>query len=221
MTLLELAVSIGEAIDKLTILDIKCNKISDKRKDDVEKEYNILYEKLKDIVEEYKLYYNIMKQINLDIWDMMDILRDCQEISDEDYYKKCRECIESNDVRFRIKNKINSVSKSLLKEQKGYKVQRFIFDLKNINQKIDNRLIVIIKYYSFLYDEILIISNEENKSELENIFNYDPTVIIESNYEKNLSNNIIEINDSEKINDIEEKLKITDDIKKKYFSYIA
>ena len=43
--ILYLPVSLGEAIDKLTILDIKCHKITDKRKLDVQKEYNILYEK--------------------------------------------------------------------------------------------------------------------------------------------------------------------------------
>ena len=40
--ILSLPVSLGEAIDKLTILDIKCEKIKDNRKIDVQKEYNIL-----------------------------------------------------------------------------------------------------------------------------------------------------------------------------------
>ena len=57
---LSLPVSLGEAIDKLTILDIKCNKIQDNRKKNVENEYNILYEKLKDFIEKYD---NLQKYI--------------------------------------------------------------------------------------------------------------------------------------------------------------
>jgi hypothetical protein len=88
---LYLPVSIGEAIDKLTILDIKYDKIKDNdRKCNVKIEFDMLYEKMKDIIEEYKLYYNIMKIINLDIWDMMDILRDA-DVSNEEYLIKCKE----------------------------------------------------------------------------------------------------------------------------------
>jgi hypothetical protein len=105
----------------------------------------MLYDKLKAFVEKYNMYYKIMKQINLDIWIMMDILRD-SNISNDDYLIKCKECIEANDVRFRIKNKINFVSNSLLKEQKGYNVLRIIFDINNyIIEKKD--LYNIIKYY--------------------------------------------------------------------------
>ena len=105
---LSLPVSLGEAIDKLTILDIKCDKIQDNRKLDVQKEYDILYEKLKGFIETYNELYVSMKKVNLLIWNQMDILRD-ENISDEDYIKLCRECIDSNDIRFRIKNKINVI----------------------------------------------------------------------------------------------------------------
>ena len=105
--ILYLPVSLGEAIDKLTILDIKYDKIKDNRRNEVKIEYDMLYERLKDFIEKYNLYYKIMKQINLDIWDMMDLLRD-SNISNEDYLVKCKECVEANDIRFRIKNKILS-----------------------------------------------------------------------------------------------------------------
>ena len=45
-----------------------------------------------------------MKNINLLIWDQMDILRD-GNTTDEDYMKLCRECIHSNDIRFVLKIK--------------------------------------------------------------------------------------------------------------------
>ena len=128
---LSLPVSLGEGIDKLTILDIKCEKILDKRKIDVQKEYDILYEKLKIFIEEYNELYCTMKKVNLLIWDQMDILRD-GNISDEDYTKLCRECIDSNDIRFRIKNKINLISNSEIKEQKSYKINRLFLNKRKV-----------------------------------------------------------------------------------------
>ena len=215
--ILYLPVSIGEAIDKLTILDIKYDKTKDSKKDNVKIEFDILYDKLKNIVIEYKLYYNIMKIINLDIWDMMDILRDA-DVSNEEYLIKCKECIEANDIRFRIKNKINFVAKSVLKEQKSYNILRVIFNIKNLNISI-NELINPIKYYSFLYDEIIVLIDDCNKEYLKNIFNYDQTIIISNDdinikYEKNFDFSNKNIN----LNDIYNELKITEDIIKKYFS---
>jgi hypothetical protein len=81
--------------------------------------------------------------------------------------------MDYNDIRFRIKNKINIISNSSLREQKGYKISRLII---LINDEMDNidYFINPIKYYSFIYDEIIIISNNQ---QLKLIFNYDNTII--------------------------------------------
>jgi hypothetical protein len=133
---LYLPVSIGEALDKLTILDIKLEFIKDNRRNLVQIEYDALYEKLQFYVDNNNEYYKLLKQVNLDIWYMMDILRD-SNITDDKYIIQCKECIEANDMRFRIKNKINISSNSLLKEQKGYNVLRVIFDLNDMNADIN------------------------------------------------------------------------------------
>ncbi len=104
-------VSLGEAIDKLSILQIKRENITDARKLDVEKEYLVLYEILKDFVVRYAELYESMLATNRVIWGQMDVLRD-GVISDVEYTRLCRECIVTNDVRFRIKNKINLISNS-------------------------------------------------------------------------------------------------------------
>jgi hypothetical protein len=52
--MLHLPVSLGEAIDKLTILDIKLDKITDNRRDDVKKEYDLLYDKLQEFIVKYE-----------------------------------------------------------------------------------------------------------------------------------------------------------------------
>jgi hypothetical protein len=143
---------------------------------------------------------------------MMDILRD-SNITDDKYIIQCKECIEANDMRFRIKNKINISSNSLLKEQKGYNVLRVIFDLNDMNADI-NEIIHPIKYYSYLYDEIIILTTD-NKNMLELIFNYDPTIKIMDTCDLDYKQKFNFRNMS--INNVYDTLKITEDIKKKYF----
>jgi hypothetical protein len=205
--ILYLPVSIGEAIDKLTILDIKLEFITDEfRKSEVKKEYDMLYDKLQDFIIKYEEFYKIMKNVNRNIWFMMDILRDSKNISDEEYYKKCKECIDANDVRFRIKNKINNITKSSLKEQKSYNILRCILDIKENNFNIDEK-IGIVKYYSYLYDEVIVLNNNDDKSEI-NLFklkfdNYDIfNIKIEDSYNLLLYTKFIKLSDYTKINEI-------------------
>lgn len=172
--ILYLPVSLGEAIDKLTILDIKCEKIKDSRKVNVQKEYSYLYKELLFFLEMYKELYNSMKSVNLIIWGQMDALRD-GSLPDEEYKKLCRECVELNDVRFRIKNKINLISNSALKEQKSYKINRIIINL-NCSTECINLFILPIKYLSFHYDEI-VINSIYNIDTIKNYFHYDNTIL--------------------------------------------
>lgn len=171
--LIYLPVSLGEAIDKLTILDIKLEKIKDNRKLDVQKEYNLLYTKLEKFITEYTDLYKSIKKANELIWNMMDILRDGENVTESEYSKLCKDCIDCNDIRFRIKNKINYVSNSLLKEQKSYKTNSILIEIPNECKNISN-FIKPIKYYSFIYDEIIISSNNE---ELKTVLSYDKTII--------------------------------------------
>jgi len=207
--IIELPVSLGEAIDKLTILHIKCDKITDERKIDVKLEYNILYEKLKDFIVKYNALYNSMKKVNLIIWDQMDILRD-GTTSDEEYMKLCRECIETNDIRFRIKNKINLISKSNLKEQKSYKINRLIIELNCDEQYLD-LFVDPIKYFSYIYDEITI-KSKKNIKLIRDTFYYDNTI------KYNIEINELEIkqqfhfqNDCYTINEIYKIMNINED----------
>ena len=208
-TIISLPVSLGEAIDKLTILHIKCDKITDHRKIDVQKEYDILYENLKDFIVKFDELYCSMKKINLLIWNQMDVLRD-GTTSDEDYMKLCRECIESNDIRFRIKHKINLISNSTLKEQKSYKINTLVIHL-NCNEEYFHLFLEPIKYFSYIYDEIIIIS-EKKIDKIRNIFDYDNTIKynIELNeliikQECNFQNNCYTINEIYKIMNITEQ----------------
>lgn len=157
---LYLPVSVGEALDKLTILDIKLNRIKDNRRNNVKIEYDILYEKLKTYIETNKKYYNMLKKTNDYIWDLMDLLRDGININDLEYTKLCKDTITANDVRFRIKDKINILSNSHIKEQKGYKTLKVLVDLTNYNGNHE-LLIKPLYYYFILYDEIYVRTDDK------------------------------------------------------------
>jgi hypothetical protein len=90
-----LPVSLGEAIDKLTILDIKLTNIKDARRESVLVEYNILYEKLAPIINIYNILYRTMRKVNSTIWYDMDRLRD-PSLNEVDYIKLCKKTIEYN-----------------------------------------------------------------------------------------------------------------------------
>ena len=140
----------------------------------------------------------------------MDILRD-GNISDNEYMKLCRTCIETNDIRFRIKNKINLISNSELKEQKSYKINRLLIELY-CNKECLHLFIDPIKYFSYIYDEIIIHHND-NIDLIKNTFHYDTTIkynidisylAIKQNY--NFYNKLYNINEIYEIMNINNKI---------------
>jgi len=199
--ILYLPVSIGEAIDKLSILDIKKEKITDgQKKTEVSKEFDLLSEKLKEFIHNHERLYDAMKKINLIIWDQMNILRDGDK-NDKHYLELCRECIVFNDIRFRIKNKINLATRSTIKEQKSYRVNALVLSIDQDVQQ-DSILLKLIEALSYAYDG-LEIHSDGNIDEIKVRFLYDSTILFgknpsgielhldEENYQKYLEENKI------------------------------
>ena len=113
--MLTLPVSVGEAVDKLSILDIKYKRLQeDSKKVECQKEYNELLPLVKKYTEQFPFQYKVLKMINTDIWGMQDSFRKTPD------YHVCQEIIKKNDMRFRVKDSINQLTNSELKEQKGY-----------------------------------------------------------------------------------------------------
>jgi len=172
MSCVHLPTSIGEAIDKLTILDIKLERISDiARKADVRREHDALlkHSELNDFIQTHADLYNTMKKANAIIWDMMDVLRDgASRVSGEEYLKTCKDCIEFNDIRFRIKARINQASNSELREQKSYKTTVFRLAIVGFHEShahiVKSILQRPMQYYGILYDEVQIIETVDNAS---------------------------------------------------------
>lgn len=119
-------VSIGEILDKLTILGIKKDRISDPEKlIHIEREYDILKDKSNVYLnsEEVRNLFEKLIEVNSRLWTIEDDLRDLesQKRFDDEFVQKARMVYMTNDLRFKIKNKINQITNSGVQEQKGYK----------------------------------------------------------------------------------------------------
>ena len=119
-------ISAGELIDKITILEIKKEKISNKEKlVEVRKELSSLNETLKkSINDESKIinFKNDLKKINLKLWDIEDGKRSAEKKSqfDEKFIELARSVYKFNDERAKIKLAINNALGSNIKEVKSY-----------------------------------------------------------------------------------------------------
>ena len=119
-------ISAGELIDKITILEIKKMKISNKDKlVEVEKELNSLNETMKkfipDISEILKFKKNL-KDINLKLWDIENSKRLAEKNNNfgEEFISLARNVYKSNDLRAKIKLEINNALGSNIKEVKSH-----------------------------------------------------------------------------------------------------
>ena len=119
-------ISAGELIDKITILEIKKEKISNKEKlVEVNKELNSLNETLKKTInDESKIinFKNDLKNINLKLWDIEDGKRSAEKNNkfDEKFIELARNVYKFNDERAKIKLAINNALGSNIKEVKSY-----------------------------------------------------------------------------------------------------
>ncbi len=119
-------VSVGELLDKISILDIKKDKIKDsKNLEHIEYEYQVLKKEYDNKVktdEELKSLYLSLKEINSKLWVIEDEKRLCEKNSDfgENFIKLSRDVHFLNDDRAKIKLEINNHTGSKIKEIKEY-----------------------------------------------------------------------------------------------------
>lgn len=120
---MKIEVSIGEIVDKLSILQIKKNNITDQSKlENVLKEHKyldeIVFEELK--IERDDFYRLVL--INERLWDIEDKIRDKERenIFDDEFVELARSVYFTNDKRAEIKKEINIKYGSLFVEEKSY-----------------------------------------------------------------------------------------------------
>ena len=119
-------ISAGELIDKITILEIKKIKISNKDKlNDIEKELSSLNGTLKKSIPDQNLIKDLiikLKEINLKLWDIEDGKRAAEKENsfNEKFIELARNVYKFNDERAKIKLAINNTLGSNIKEVKSY-----------------------------------------------------------------------------------------------------
>ena len=119
-------VSIGELLDKISILEIKQEKIKDPEKlKFISNEYLILKEQLEDNIksdDKLEELYKSLKEINSKLWVIEDEKRQCEKDKDfgDKFIKLSRNVHFLNDDRAKIKLKINEHTGSKIKEIKEY-----------------------------------------------------------------------------------------------------
>lgn len=124
---MKLEVSVGEMVDKMTILKIKLEKISDIDKlAFIKKELALILQTLKPLETEYpelSNYANMLYDVNLSLWYIEDSIREKEkhQIFDNEFIFLARNVYKTNDVRAKIKHDINVYTNSNLREVKQYK----------------------------------------------------------------------------------------------------
>ena len=119
-------VSAGELLDKISILEIKKEKINDPEKlKYINNEYLILKEQLDKYInndEKLNKLFKSLKDINLKLWSIEDEKRMCEKNSDfgDKFIKLSRDVHFLNDERAKIKLEINNLTGSKIKEIKEY-----------------------------------------------------------------------------------------------------
>ena len=118
-------VSVGELIDKLSILHVKKIKVFNEEKlSFINKEFELLYNMSSGYFtddEVLKLYRQLV-EINTKLWEVEDELRilESSKNFDSSFIELARKVYYNNDERFSLKNKINEITNSEVREQKDY-----------------------------------------------------------------------------------------------------
>jgi len=116
-------ISIGELFDKISILEIKKEKISGNKLDNIKKEYLLLNQ----ILEEININLDInlfqdLKKVNQILWNLEDAIRERERLKvfDQEFINIARDIYKTNDIRSKIKQEINILNCSAIFEEKSY-----------------------------------------------------------------------------------------------------
>ncbi|MGC1390902.1 MAG: DUF6165 family protein [Bacteroidales bacterium] len=120
---MKIEVSNGEIIDKLTILQIKLERIKDEAKQlNLQKEFNELSKITSGFISTSDFLYKSLYEVNCELWDIEDHIRDLERKKDfgDDFIATARAVYIKNDKRSEIKREINIKTSSGLIEEKSY-----------------------------------------------------------------------------------------------------
>lgn len=125
---MKVEISNGELLDKITILELKLEKIKDKEKlVNIQKEFDELNPLCNELFRIYggelQVHYLALAKINGELWDIEDWIRDCEREKrfDKEFVELARSVYITNDKRSEVKKLINIMTGSGLVEEKSYK----------------------------------------------------------------------------------------------------
>jgi len=123
--MVNIQVSVGELIDKLSILQIKLSKITDEYKLNlINREFALLHNEAIFYLENHEMssLYSSLLNINFKLWDVEDRLRILEKENrfEGEFIDLARKVYYLNDERFEIKNQINTITSSEIVEVKEY-----------------------------------------------------------------------------------------------------
>ena len=124
---MKVEISNGELLDKITILELKLNRIKDKDKlVNIQKEFDTLNSLAQELFEKHDSYlqnlYVELSSINGRLWDIEDWIRECEKENrfDKEFIELARSVYITNDKRSEVKKTINILTNSGLVEEKSY-----------------------------------------------------------------------------------------------------
>ena len=125
---MEIEVSNGDLVDKVSILRIKLKRISSSEKLlNIKKEFDLLYDKMVSIaITEESAEYQRLLEINKRLWDIEDRIRykESEKKFDDEFIDLARQVYIENDKRSEVKREINIHTGSILIEEKEYVTYR-------------------------------------------------------------------------------------------------
>lgn len=124
--MIEVPVSWGELIDKITILEIKSERIEDvAKRANVDRELSLLRDRLATAPErdEVRRLTAELKAVNLELWVIEDDIRDCERAADfgDRFVALARAVYHTNDKRAALKRALNEALGSAIVEEKSYR----------------------------------------------------------------------------------------------------
>jgi hypothetical protein len=144
-----LEVSTGEAIDKLSILEIKKDRITHPEKQLAIQQELLTLDSIVKIKERYSFEYAFLTKINEEIWDLTETLNP----TDPKFADISERIFELNRKRFRVKRLINTAENSTLKEQKSFGDKHCLIELDlDPYMHIPELYSVVFDYDTFSFD---------------------------------------------------------------------
>lgn len=179
-SVVKVPVSIGEALDKLSILKIKLQNISDEKKlEFIRAEHDALQAvpAVKHSLKTTRFYFDELLHVNKMIWDDQDLFREMTVNNNNSRSELCEKIIADNDARFRIKMKINTQGKSKHREQKGY-ATRTVAVLTHRGLGDNITAVGMVRYLAARYDRVLVACKVRNMINVKQLYEDDPSIIV-------------------------------------------